>query len=53
MFLVMATVPKQCPGLLLGERETRMTSCSKERLNTAAIALDNAISLPVVRATAL
>jgi len=52
MFLVMATGPKQCPGFLLGERETRMTSCSKERLITVAIAGNNAISLPVMCACA-
>jgi hypothetical protein len=37
-FFVMATVPKRCPGLLLGEEEARMISCSKERLITIAIA---------------
>jgi hypothetical protein len=34
----MATDPKRCPDLLLGESEIRMTSCSKERLITIAIA---------------
>jgi hypothetical protein len=51
MFLVMTTVPKQCPGFLLGETESRMTSCSKERLITVAIASDSAISLPVAQTT--
>jgi hypothetical protein len=52
MFLVMATIPKQTPDFLLGESETRMTSCSKERLSTVAIVRDSAISLPLVDATA-